>query len=581
MAEHKVRVADIAEFTDRCCRVVYAEGHTIALFLSDGRVYAVDNRCPHMGFPLDRGSVQDGILTCHWHHARFDLASGGTFDLFADDVPVYPAWIEDGGVWLDLTPQADPYGRLQERLEHGLRQNISLVIAKAIIGMADYPDGNRDAFHIALDFGAHYRRGGWGMGQTINTVMMNLQPYLDATTRAQALYQGTLAVAEAADGIRFMLDPLPNQNIDLATLQRWFRQFVEVRDSEGAERCLITAVYAGASPCEITALLFSAVTDHRYLTIGHVADFTNKAFEALDMIGWTPDQTALILSGLTANYTNATRQEESNAWRHPIDLVALLADAFDQLPAALTEGQAKRGTWQPIEASFVDTLLGDDPAATSSALLDALRAGATEEALAATVTYAAVRRMAHFHISNEFGDWDTVLHTLSFANAIHQAIRRTGDATPPELLRGVFDAAMSIYLDRFLNIPAAPVPQPKVGDATPDALLADFLTLLDHQQEVDAAGELVARYMAAKGDARRLIATMGQALVREDRDFHTIQALEAAVRQYERWQGTPAATHALIAAARYLAAHAPTSRADTQTFRIARRLHRGEKVFEG
>ena len=28
-----------------------------------------DNRCPHMGFPLDRGSVEDGTLTCHWHHA--------------------------------------------------------------------------------------------------------------------------------------------------------------------------------------------------------------------------------------------------------------------------------------------------------------------------------------------------------------------------------------------------------------------------------------------------------------------------------------------------------------------------------
>ena len=40
-------------------------------------VYALDNRCPHLGFPLHRGSVEDGILTCHWHHARFDLVSGG------------------------------------------------------------------------------------------------------------------------------------------------------------------------------------------------------------------------------------------------------------------------------------------------------------------------------------------------------------------------------------------------------------------------------------------------------------------------------------------------------------------------
>jgi nitrite reductase/ring-hydroxylating ferredoxin subunit len=40
---------------------------------------ALDNQCPHMGFPLERGSIEDGILT--WHHARFDLESGCTFAL--------------------------------------------------------------------------------------------------------------------------------------------------------------------------------------------------------------------------------------------------------------------------------------------------------------------------------------------------------------------------------------------------------------------------------------------------------------------------------------------------------------------
>jgi nitrite reductase/ring-hydroxylating ferredoxin subunit len=95
------------------------EGHTLALFTVGDEVFAIDNRCPHMGFPLDRGSVRDGILTCHWHHARFDLASGGTFDLFADDVIAYPAWIEDGGVWVDLTPKGDLYNRLQGRLRRG------------------------------------------------------------------------------------------------------------------------------------------------------------------------------------------------------------------------------------------------------------------------------------------------------------------------------------------------------------------------------------------------------------------------------------------------------------------------------
>jgi nitrite reductase/ring-hydroxylating ferredoxin subunit len=66
-------------------RFVLHGGHRPILVIYDrGHVFALDNRCPHMGFPLERGSVEDGILTCHWHHARFDLESGCTFDLWAD-----------------------------------------------------------------------------------------------------------------------------------------------------------------------------------------------------------------------------------------------------------------------------------------------------------------------------------------------------------------------------------------------------------------------------------------------------------------------------------------------------------------
>jgi len=84
--EQWVHVATLAELQAGGRLTVRARQHVVVLFEYNGQVYAVDNRCPHMGFPLDKGTVNDCILTCHWHHARFDLASGGTFDLWADDV---------------------------------------------------------------------------------------------------------------------------------------------------------------------------------------------------------------------------------------------------------------------------------------------------------------------------------------------------------------------------------------------------------------------------------------------------------------------------------------------------------------
>jgi hypothetical protein len=384
---------------------------------------------------------------------------------------------------------------------------------------------------------------------------------------------------------------LPGAAPDMPILKRWFRRFVEVRDGEGAERCIVTAVRAGASDKQLAGMLFAAATDHRYIQIGHVADFTNKALEALDLTGWESSRAEFVLSSLASGYVNATRQEESNAWRNPIDLIEILDNAFERMPDACREGSPQRFP-KTAQASNgqddrIPVLLGDDPQAIADALLDSLREGVSGEELAGTVTYAAALRIARFHTSNEFGDWDTALHTFTFANAIHQGIRRVMNEDTPisprvELLRGVFDAAMSVYLDRYLNIPPAKLPEPDgaANILTVDDILSELPTLLDRQQQVNQAAALIARYSAGQGDPARLLALMGRLLLREDRDFHTIQTVEAAFRQYDILKGTPEARNLLIAAARYLAAHSPTVRAEGQTYHIARRLHRGEKLFE-
>jgi len=67
------------------------------------------------------------------------------------------------------------------------------------------------------------------------------------------------------------------------------------------------------------------------------------------------------------------------------------------------------------------------------------------------------------------------------------------------LLRGVFDAGMSVYLDRFLNVPAVKLPTPSTAD-DPDALLAELPAMLDQQQQVSEAAGLVAAYLAGGGD---------------------------------------------------------------------------------
>ncbi|MDE2776830.1 MAG: Rieske 2Fe-2S domain-containing protein [Chloroflexota bacterium] len=571
-----VSVARFEELQGKGSITVHPNGKTLVLFLYSDKVYALDNRCPHMGFPLDKGSVEDGILSCHWHHARFDLASGGAFDLWADDIDSFPVELRDGEIYVDLRANGGTLEHQRNRLRDGLQHNLSLVVAKAVINLLRQGVAPAEPFRIGLDFGTLYRGMGWGRGLTTLGCTINLVPYLDADDRPLALFHGLADVASDTAGMspRFNPRPLPNDETDIPTLKAWFRQFVEVRDAQAGERAIVSALRAGADDVQIADMLFTAATDHRYLDAGHTLDFINKALTSVDLAGW--EHAELAFTSVVPNLTDARRMEESNAWRKPIDLIPLLEAAFEKLPEALETGTGRVSSYE-VEA-LLPTLLGDDPAAIIDLLLNCLREGVAPVDLAGIVAYAAARRIAHFHTSNEFGDWDTALHTFTFANAAHQGLARVESIG---LTRGIFDAAMSIYLDRFLNLPSVRLPQPD-SVSNPIRLLDDFAPLLNLQQQVNQAGALAAQYLVSGGCPEKLMARMGQLLLREDRDFHTIQCVEAAFNQYSviRRESEERANHVLIAAARYLAAHAPTMRSQLQTYTIARRLSHGENLFE-
>ena len=250
--------------------------------------------------------------------------------------------------------------------------------------------------------------------------------------------------------------------------------------------------------------------------------------------------------------------------------------AREELPTLFAQGRNSHSTWQD-EDGLVDAILGDDPVIILEALKAAIQTGASPEALGSSIAHAAFLRMARFHTSNEFGDWETVHNTLTAANALHQALQR---APSIELLRGVFDAAISIYLDRFLNMPAQRLPEAERTSSNGADISAEVLSCMNVQQQVEEVAQLVSRYLSSSADPGGILATLGHAMLREDAGFHAFQLVDAAFRQFQARRGTDAGLHVLIGMARYLAAHAPTPRAVGQTYHIALRLHRGEELYE-
>ena len=242
--------------------VVHGRHRPILVIYDRGRVFALDNRCPHMGFPLERGSLEDGILTCHWHHARFDLESGCTFDLWADDVPICPIEVRNGDVWVKTTfGHANPASHWRQRLADGLAHDLGLVVAKAVHGQlaADVP--RADIVRQVALFGAQ-NRDGWGVGLTILTALANLLPFLPEEEAYLDLFHGARHVAADCDGEAPRRERAPlGSRPDPTALKGWLQRWTNVRHREAAERTLLTAIASGLSPAVLADVLLAAETE--------------------------------------------------------------------------------------------------------------------------------------------------------------------------------------------------------------------------------------------------------------------------------------------------------------------------------
>ena len=569
--EDRIDVGPLTDLQRVGVKVIPAGDRSVAVFYSDGDVYAVDNRCPHMGFPLSRGTVRDGILTCHWHHAKFDLAGGCTFDPFADDVTSFNVEVEDGRIWLAPEPiEEDRREHWLRKVDEGLEQNISLVLAKAVIGLNGMNE-TTEVLRRAAVFAVQNRDGGWSDGLSILTAMANVLDYIDPEDRPLALFHGLQNVARATQGQTADFD-LPPLTTDEARPERfidWFRRFAEVRAADACERTLRTAIDIGLKRTDIEIMIFGAITDYLFLDGGHTLDFANKSFELVGHIGWSESQE--ILPSLVPQIVSARRMEETSSWRHPVVLPDLLGDTYRELDAAIEQGNESPREWDG-HREIAELVIDGKPEETLGAMLQLLREGVALTELSSAVAYAAALRLAHFRVTNEFGDWDTVHHTFTYCNGVDQSLRRS----PSNLTaRGIFDGAMAVYLDRFLNVPKQAIPEQSGGSPGRE----DLLSLFDEQGKVDETARVVRDMISADGPDS-VIAVLGHALLREDAGFHMFQVFEAGVRQYGNFRGRPEGDEILIGVARFLSAHSPTVRARRQTFDIAARLHRGESLSD-
>ena len=71
-----VKVANIKDMKEGVPKVVEANGKALALFIIEGKCFAIDNTCVHQGGPLGDGSLDKDIVTCPWHGWQYNIKTG-------------------------------------------------------------------------------------------------------------------------------------------------------------------------------------------------------------------------------------------------------------------------------------------------------------------------------------------------------------------------------------------------------------------------------------------------------------------------------------------------------------------------
>ncbi|MFQ5862813.1 MAG: Rieske (2Fe-2S) protein [Candidatus Brocadiales bacterium] len=102
---------NIAELEEGGMRRAEVGGKGILVARMKGELYAIGDKCTHMGCSLSEGQLEESVVTCRCHGTRFDITSGKVIEwvskypligkltsFMKKDEPVYEISVEEGKV---------------------------------------------------------------------------------------------------------------------------------------------------------------------------------------------------------------------------------------------------------------------------------------------------------------------------------------------------------------------------------------------------------------------------------------------------------------------------------------------------
>ena len=564
-----VPVARADEVEEGRPKAVRIEGRSVALFRHQGTLYATDNQCPHMGYPLTRGRVRNGVLTCDWHGWSYDMRGGGCFTGGCDDLDTYPVEERDGQVFIDVaggnSKRGDAHFLL---LKEGLLSGDNWTLSKAIAILLARGVSEDETLHLLMEHMGRFIAtergpdGGRDVALLVNGVKV-ARLYEPADRLIPLMMAASGAAGRAGD--RPQIHPLP-QPVNWDKLARWIRVFSADKTWEGIEKCLVTARHLGDCDDRIVPLLYECAVEPYLLGMTETLIHLGYLAELLEEFGW--DRSQLLVCNLAAKMLGRNRPAPQEARREAIDLFAEVEPVIAQYTS---------GSGDFDSDLLAAGLVSGDIEETFGAVTRVLKAGADIEQVVSTMVLLAADRMARTPVNMSPG-WFDLNHEMILAASVRTARRFAGDQVAA---RALYHAAWQFFENRWLNITPRPLrahPAPEEASTGQDEALAEVIEAIETIQ-IREVGRLVREYLHRGFDGDCLLRELGQTILKDDNGWHLLNGLRTVSEEWNRCAGHPARGQLLVGLARW-ATDVRRNTGSQSAVQTAQRFARGETAVE-
>ena len=546
-----IHAGSLADIPDGEARTVdVGEGRTLAVFHVEGRVYATDNQCPHMGYPLTRGMVRHGVLTCDWHGRSFDLEGGGCFNYECDDLQTFPVENRDGEIYVAVEDFV--YRRKSEHMRllwEGLLSTDGWTISKAIALLLNGGVAEEEIVELIVrHLGRHVagrgggdinEQGGFALSILISGLKVGRR--YDGEDRLMALtITGRAAGGGAAERLEVIELPPP---VTWEQLDSWLRMFSRNSQGNRIERCLFTAKRQGFED-NIIPLLYECATESYFLGFADSLTYLSDLSEIVETFGW--EQAGELAFILGARMIGNGRGEPERFKR---DAVRIMNELLPDIQAL---DLAANSVVDYDEDALVQDLLSVDIERSFNGVANALKAGVKIERLITTFVLLVADRMARKPLTVD-ENWFSMSTEFDLASSLRLALKHGGHEAAAKAL---FHMAWQLFEGRFINIPAR-----ALSEAAASGVPADVETIRTsiNSLNIQDVGAQVLGYREAGNSGDALLKEIGHEILWDDTNTRLISTLRAAFSEWEHVNsgdpalgaGHPAANQILVGLARY------------------------------